>query len=269
VNLALRGGRGTFLLEKWYADVLLDDGSVLIVYLAWMRVLGVPVARASAELHAVGRPPVIGHATARDVKGSDGALAFGPARIEGRTLAWETDGLSGTLRYEPRHPSVTLREPFLESGARRLLWTVEVPDADVSGELRWPGGGLAILGRGYRDRVFFDIPPWRFPIRELRWGRAVAGPHACIWNTAVTADGTITARWQDGRIVAAEDALPELTDTRVIVSTAVADIEGLRLGWLRPLLRRLTRDPREMKSASAVRLEGEPGRAVHEVVRWG
>jgi hypothetical protein len=269
VNLALRGGRGPFLLEKWYADVLLDDGSVLIVYLAWMRIFGVRLARVRAELHRAGQPPVVGHATARDVKGSEDALAFGPARIEGRTLAWETEGLSGTLRYDPRHPAVTLREPFLESGSRRLLWTVEIPDADVFGELRWPGGAAEIRGRGYRDRVFFDIPPWRFPIRELRWGRAVAGPHACIWNAAVTDVGTIAARWQDGRIVAAEGALPELTDTRVIVRTAVADIEGLRLGWLRPLLRRLTRDPRETKSASAARLDGEPGRAVHEVVLWG
>jgi hypothetical protein len=269
VNLALRRGRGPFLLEKWYADVLLDDGSVLIVYLAWIRVFGFPLARVSAELHRTGHPPLIGHATARHVMGGEDLLAFGPARIEGRTLAWETYGLSGTLRYEPRHPSVTLREPFLECGARRLLWTVEIPDADVSGEVRWPGGAVEIRGRGYRDRVFFDIPAWRFPIRELRWGRAVVGPHAFIWSSAVTADGTIAARWQDGRVVAAGGALPELADTRVIVRTAVADMGGLRLGGLRPLLRRLTRDPRETKSASAARLDGETGRAVHEVVLWG
>jgi len=268
VNLAPRGGRGPFVLEKWYADTLMPDGSVLLLYLGWMRVLGVPVARCTAELFRPGAQPVRGDAPAPAISGGPGRLDFGPARIDGDLLQWQTEGLSGVLRFSPRHPSIALREPFLELGGRRLLWTVEIPDADVDGELRWPGGRLRVRGRGYRDRVWHDLLPWRFPVRELRWGRSAAGLHACTWVAARTENGKISARWEDGKLISGEAPGPRLGSPRVLVESAVADIEGLRLGALRPLLRRLTGDPYEVKWAAPATLRGAAGWAVHEVVRW-
>jgi len=268
MNLALRGGRGAFLLEKWYADVLSGDGSVLLVYLGWMRVLGVPVARFSAELFRPGGASVRGDAPVRSIEGGESRLEFGPARIDGESLVWSTPGLSGALRFAARHPTVTLREPFLEQGGQRVLWTVEVPDADVEGELRWPGGGERFVGRGYRDRVFCDVPPWRFPVRELRWGRAVSASHAAAWVCARTAQGEVAASWRDGRVVADAAEPVALEAERTLVDTRVADIEGLRFGLLRPILRRLTGDPHEAKWAAAARLGAESGRAIHEHVLW-
>jgi hypothetical protein len=267
MSLALRGGRAPFTLEKWYVDTLLPDGGVLLVYLGTMRVLGVAIARVTAELFEESGRVRRGAAKARVVEGGASWLRFGPASIDGERLAWKTDGLSGELRFAPRHPGVEPRSPFLEEDGRRLSWTIEVPDADVEGAVEWPGGGRDIEGRGYRDRVFFDLLPWRFPIRELVWGRAVAGTHAAAWVAATTPRETVTVRWEDGRVSSAL-AEPELDAGRVLVQTAVADIEGLHFGLLRPLLRRMTGDPVEVKWACPATLHGIAGRAVHERVTW-
>lgn len=269
MNLALRGGGWPFGLEKWYIDALLPDGSVLLVYLARVRLLGLPLTRLTVELFQPGQPDLRGAAVVRGARGGEDALRFGPCAIEGEILRFSTPGLSGELRYTPRHPPVTLLDPFLVEGRRQLTWAVELPDADVSGRLWWPGGERAVEGRGYRDRVWFDLPPWRFPLRRLVWGRAVAGPHAATWVEARTDTARVAARWEDGRVTLGEATPPALGPSRVLLETRVADIAGLRLGWLRPLLRRLSGDPHEIKRAGPAALGGVEGRAIHEVVTWG
>jgi hypothetical protein len=265
-NLALRPDRWPFSLEKWYLDVLLPDGTVLLVYLGRMRLFCVPFARVTAELFRPDGTVVRSDAAARDLSGGPDRLRFGAARIDGDLLTFELPGMSGALRYRPRHPAVSLREPFLVSGDRTLTWTVEIPDADVEGELRLPGGTVPIRGRGYRDRVWFDLLPWRFPIQELRWGRAVAGEHAATWVRARTSAGVVGAAWQDGRTLDAFE--PTLGPDRALITSAIADLEGLRMGWLRPILRRISGDPREVKWAAPATIDGDPGVAIHEVVRW-
>ena len=269
MNLALHPGRWPFFLEKWYIDTLLADGTVLLIYLARMQVFGVPVARVTAELFRPGEAIVRGDASATAVRGDGARLEFGPATIDGDSLAWRTAGLSGELSMKPRHGPAVLRSPFLCAGDRRLDWIVEIPDADVTGRVTWPGGALDVEGRGYRDRVWFDLLPWRFPIERLVWGRAFAGPHASTWVEATTPEGAVGARWDDGAVGDTAGARPEMSGERVLLESAVVDLEGLRFGPIRPILRRLTRDPREIKWAAQCDLHGESGRAIHEVVRWG
>jgi hypothetical protein len=268
MDLALRPDRWPFCLEKWYVDLLLDDGGVLLVYLARMRLLGVTLARVTAEFFPPEGPVIRGDAPVPHVEGAMDRLLFGPATLDGDTLAFDTPGLSGRLRYHPLHDPVTLRTPFLEARGRSLDWVVEIPDAEVEGELRWPGGTRAVMGRGYRDRVRFDLPPWRFPIRELVWGRAVCGPHAATWVQADTLSGRISARWVDGVVDEGEGPPVELGPDRVLLDAHVVDLETLRLGALRPLLRLLSGDPAETKRAASASLEGFTGRAIHETVRW-
>jgi len=268
MNLAARGGRGPFLLEKWYIDTLMEGGAVLLVYLGRVRFLGVWFSRVTAELFLTDGNVVRGNASARHVAGSENRLVFGPARIEGENLTFETAGLSGRLAFAARYPAVSLADPFLKDGARQLRWDVEIPDADVAGEVHWPSGKRAIAGRGYRDRVWFDLLPWRFPIRELVWGRAVAGEHAAMWLQATTRTGQLASGWLDGTPDPDARAAVELGTSRVLVESAVVDLQGLRIGALRPLLRRLTGDPVEVKWAAPATIAGAEGLAIHEVVRW-
>jgi hypothetical protein len=261
--------RWPFTLEKWYVDTLLPDGSVLIVYLGRMRLWGVSTARLAAALFQPGEPPREGGAGARDLVCRDGVVQLGAAQLSERSLHWETAGLSGHLEFTPRYPAPAIPSPFLTSGERRLEWMVELPDADVRGEVRWRGGSRDIVGRGYRDRVWFDLLPWRFPIRRLEWGRAAAGRHAATWVAQHTDAGVVECGWMDGQVTSGRPAGIGLDEPRLLLDGPVVDLRGLRLGAMRPLLRRVTGDPRQTKRAGAATIGGERGRAVSEVVLWG
>jgi len=268
VDLTPRSERGVFRLEKWYIDTLMADGTVLLVYLGRTCIAGVWVSRVTAELFMPDGTAVRASAAAGRVSGGEGSLVFGPAKIRGEELTFEMEGFSGRLRFVPRYPPSATTEPFLQRGRRRLTWEIEVPDADVTGELRWPAGRLTVTGRGYRDRVWYDLLPWRFPIRELVWGRAVAGDHAATWVRATTPECVIARGWLDGAPDPQAWDKVTLGESRVIVQSAVADLETLKLGSLRHLVRRLAGDPFETKSVAPATITGANGVAIHEVVRW-
>jgi hypothetical protein len=266
VDYALHRTRSWWHLEKWYADAITPDGDLLVVLLAVIRVAGITIGRVSADLSRADGSVVRGDAPASPVAGGPDWLHFGPARIEGDLLTWSTAGLSGELAVRPRAPAAAMRNPLFSVGRGALAWTVEVPDADVTGEVRWPGGSFPISGRGYRDRVWSDILPWRLPLRTLRWGRAVTASHATTWIDAETAAEPVRWRWNDGR--ESTDAPPPVGRDRVLMAAAVADIPGLRLGPLRGFSRVLSRDLHHTRWAAPTSLDGEAGWAVHEEVRW-
>lgn len=267
MDLSLRTPRFPVSLEKWYVDALFDDGAVLLVYLARLSFFGLRMERVTAELFRADGSVVRGDAPARGVRGEVDALRFGPASIDGDRLRFETPGLCGDLVYRARATPLTLRDPFVATGGRSLTWRVEIPDADVTGVVRWPGGSLDVRARGYRDRVFFDLLPWRFPIERLVWGRAIAGEHAATWVSAVTPDGTIDVGWIDGQSGRGMPAI-DLGEPRVLLDAHVLGLEGLRLSWMRALLARTSGDPHERKMAAPCTIAGERGVAVHEVVTW-
>ncbi len=268
MSLAPRSERGLFRLEKWYIDTLLADGSVLLVYLGRMCVLGHWMSRVTADFFRPDGRAIRGSAAAGSVTGQGKRLQFGPAIIEDETLTFRTRGLSGRLVFMPRYPPAAATGPFLQDGRRSLIWETEIPDADVSGKLSWPSGELKVVGRGYRDRVWYDFLPWRFPIRELTWGRATAGEHSAYWVRAATSAAVIQQGWLDGAAADDASARVKLSDSRVLLDGAVVDLPGLGLGPLRGLAGVLTRHPFETKWAARAEIDGASGVAVHEVVRW-
>lgn len=273
MDLALHPTRFPASLEKWYVDALLDDGSVLLVYLGALTLWGARLARLTAEFFPAEGPTARGSASVYHIHGAANTLQFGAATIDGVRLRFTTNGLSGELEYYPRAPSLSLREPFLTEGGRSLHWSVEIPDSDVTGHLAWPGGERSLVGRGYRDRVWFDFPPWRFPISELVWGRAAAGTHAATWVRAITSRGIVAASYLDGRNVApgAASDPPEgvsLGSDVMFVDADVAALDTLRLAALRGPIRKLSGDPHETKWRAPCVIAGQRGVAVHEVVRW-
>jgi hypothetical protein len=273
MDLTLRSPRFPSTVEKWYIDTLLEDGAVLLVYLGVLTLFGVRLARLTAELFPPHGPVVRGSATVRHIRSDGNTLQFGPATLIGDHLRFQTDSLSGDLLYQPRYPPCLLRAPFLTDGLRTLHWAVEIPDADVRGTLAWSGQTLTVAGRGYRDRVWFDFLPWRFPVRDLEWGRAIAGDHAATWVRAETKHGLIAASWLDGRILAtgqssAPPAAVHLASGRVFLDADVAALEGLRLGALRRLFGRLSGDLHETKWQAPCTIDGVEGLAIHERVQW-
>jgi hypothetical protein len=267
-RLALTGGRGLSLAEKWYVDTLLDDGGVLIVYLFWMRNAGIASAEVRAELHTAEGSVHRGRARAARIRGGEDELLFGPARIAGTLFAWETPGLSGVLTMKPRRDAAVLCDPVFLDGRQTIRWTVEVPDADVEGRLFLPGGARAIKGRGYRDRVYCNVIPWRFPLRTLTWGRAVAGAHASIWFRAEMGRGEACARWEDGCVRREPPAVPETRASRLLLDERLAERVCRGAPPLRPVARWLLSDPHQRRWTAAATLGGQGGRALYEEVHW-
>lgn len=116
-----------------------------------------------------------------------------PVRRDG-AIEWNSPALECSIHAEPLLDSVALR--LLDAPGGTVDWTCEAPAARVSVELaRHP----PIRGPGYAERLSMTIPPWRLPIRELRWGRwhDAEGARSIVWidwrgpapRTWVIADG--------------------------------------------------------------------------------
>jgi hypothetical protein len=82
------------------------------------------------------------------------------------------------MDFEPRQPPI--EERLLEGDSGVVEWRVEAPAAEVSVSLR---GFAPLRGTGYAERILITIPPWRLPIRELRWGRWIgeAASRSVVW----------------------------------------------------------------------------------------
>jgi hypothetical protein len=273
LDLSLRRASFPVSLEKWYVDALLDDGTVCLVYIGSLAVGGARINRVTAELFRSDGSVVRGAAKVGRIVAGAGFLRCSAADIDGDRLRFHTAGLSGDLNLRPLAAPWTAFDPFVVAGRRALTWSVEIPDASVEGRLRWPDAELPVRGRGYRDRVWFDLYPWRFPIARLRWGRAAAGEHAAVWSRATTTDGrTVAGAWLDGAAVDLPSDGPPggvaLEGGRTFLDADVADLEGLRLGVLRRPFARLGGAPHETKRQARCTINGVPGVAVDEIVTW-
>lgn len=260
-------GRAPFFLEKWYVDTLLEDGSLLIVLLGELRAFGLRRTRASVELYQPDGSCVRGDASVGPLRQSSDGRKFDGGHLGPNEITWRTPSLSGWLRFASRYPPGQLRDPLLVDGKRKLRWLIEVPDADVDGEIRWGSSRQRVEGRGYRDYLALDLLPWRVPFRELRWGRAVAGEHAGCWISLRLHAETLAGTWNDG-VMMPGFSPPSLEEDREIQATHVAELPILRIGLLRAVLKRLAGDPHQTRALARTSLDGVRGWAVHEVVRW-
>jgi hypothetical protein len=157
-----------FTLTKWYFDCVAADGRAVIAYwasLAWRKVA---LTWQNVTLYEAGRPPV-----------SRSSLLPGPApEVTDDTITCRMPALECMIDIESRQRPI--EERLFESDDGVVEWRAEAPAAAVSLELR---GFAPVQGPGYAERIFLSIPPWRLPIRELRWGRwldTVAG-RSVVW----------------------------------------------------------------------------------------
>jgi hypothetical protein len=134
-------------------------------------------------------------------------------------------------------------------------------------------GTEEIDGLGYVERLRLTLPPWELPIRELRWGRILSAAGSATWIDW-RGPSPLRLALRDGRRVTAGAVGDRVVDAGGPVRLApVATLRDARLSRTLPLaLRRAL--PRaglgleETKWLSRGTLEGAPGLAIHEVVRW-
>lgn len=179
-------------LEKYYFDLVSDDGSGAIVYAAQLAGLGFATTPATTLQWTADRA-----SPAKQTHTLRGKMPT----ITSDRLNWQCAALDTTgtwIRREPPH-------------AEQVLWS------DASGALRWEMlmsraraelrlGAATLEGWGYAERLRLDLPPWRLPIDSLRWGRFVAETDSVVW-ISWQHEAPRCWLWHNGRAV-----LPERID---------------------------------------------------------
>jgi hypothetical protein len=184
--------------------------------------------------------------------------------------------LGCTATASARQPSFE-QQLFAGEHGGVIDWRVEAPVA----EARFDFEGLdAVQGAGYVERILITMPPWRLPLRELRWGR---------WLDCKARRSVVWIEWRgpeprcwvfvDGAKRSAEIADEGVSTDRARVvfdrSSILHERSFAEVAATIPLLKSITPKSflqlRETKSCSAARLleaDSAPlhGFAIHEVV---
>jgi hypothetical protein len=257
-----------FELSKWYADCLTEDGDALIIYHAQLRWRTPPIHYSNLLIHEPGRP-------AR----SQFSLRKQPAPIQKEGIEWKSPVWSAEGRWrETGHP---LREILFDSAAGSVEWNCVAPRC--SAEVRI-GEGRAYRGEGYVEHLRLTIPPWRLPIRQLRWGRFVNACDALVWidwrgsynRQVVYCNGLpVSARTiSDSEIVLGDGGAVLSLDTSTVLREGALGATALSvLPNLERLFPARILGVRECKwlSRAILRRPGQAdsvGMAIHEVVEW-
>ncbi len=273
-----------YLLRKVYADLVSDDGEVLVVYLGWLRTAGLRTAYAAVERYAPdgtrtivrGRPPA-----AEPVPGPDGSTEFPVSTSDGRVFR--------LVHHEPLPGWLPAGEPI----APTVHWQVRTPRARATAG--WDGEP-PLTGRGYCDHVEMFRPPRFSGLARLRWGRLHLPDATVVFNTVTRPDGTAwaqVAQWDATgvRTVTESDGSPTdysgsdgPADTVLKLPGAAYPLSRLRVlhagepidsdrfpGRLLRTVGRLANGPSyETRWLSrATGPDGATGTALHESVRFG
>lgn len=242
------------------------EARAVIGYWASLAWRGVALTWQNVTLFEPGKPPV---------SRSSLASASAPS-ANGGAIAWRAEALGCAMDFEPRQPPI--EERLLADSSGVVEWRVEAPAAEVSASLR---GFEPLRGTGYAERILITIPPWRLPIRELRWGRWIGedAGRSVVWidwrgespRTWVFVDGTAAPAAEVGdEGVRAGAAQIELGERRTLeersLDEIVSTIPGLRTVVPRSFLG--LRQSRWCSDGLLRERDGATcsGRAIHEVV---
>lgn len=255
-----------YSLSKWYLDVVADDGALAIGYTARLA-LG-PLVIDYASLLACNPSGAV--TTKTSLRRSK------PPRIEGETISWNAPNLGVSATFRARERSV--RETLLARDDGRVEWTCHAPSATVEASV----DGRPLRGLGYAEHLALDIPAWRLPIRELRWGRALGESDSLVWIDWRGDDYEMQFAIAGGKrlegFAVDIDGLRDATGNPLV---QLGEHVTLREGTIgKTALAVLSRDVLERVPGKALLLDehkwrsraefasGKHGFAIHETVRW-
>jgi len=149
-----------FHLSKWYLDCVTDAGEVSILYTGKLR-WGAIRLNYSSRLEA-GKNAISERHSFRAVQ---------QPSVSGDSLTWKCKPLR--LDCEWKSGSGELRETIFASADGDISWHCQIPGAvcRISEHTGW----------GYAEHLEMTIPPWKLPIRTLRWGRFISCRESVVW----------------------------------------------------------------------------------------
>lgn len=253
-----------FSLVKWYMDCATESGGAAILYCATLRWRGLRAAMASVLTVEDGRVATRTRVARFRLDADEEELAVeaGSLKVTGR---WRAD-------------AAPVRRCLYEAETGSVTWNCVQPRSRVAVRV----GDWEMTGIGYAERLTVTIPPWKLPMRALRWGRFVSETDSLAW---IDWEGGHSARVcvLNGK----ECELRSVSESSVVLDGATLHMDGsttLREGRLRetilpgaPGLEKLFPGSvfgiTERKWLSRGRLErtegGSMGNVIHEAVHWG
>ena len=201
--------------------------------------------------------------------------------------------LVGADPFLPDAGEVLLRVPALDihaswrrssPGLHKVVY--QSHDGSVDWQCLVPRGAASVgrfEGLGYVDRLRLTIPPWRLPIRRLRWGRFLSPGHSLIWidwqgdfssRTVFLDGGEASALEIDDDSLSLADGTRATFDRGLVIrrgalgSTVLGAIPGLQR--IAPA-RIFQVEECKWRSRSSLEIPGEAvdhGWSIHEVVNW-
>ncbi len=155
----------TFHLQKWYLDIITDEGDCMIFYAATLKWHQWKVNYTSWLHDPVGGTVIL----------KQGFRHVQLPHTDGEQLTWthEKFGVSGTWKSKAKGIEARL----VDQTEGYLDWHCHQPVSDVSLFIN----GRRVHGRGYAEELIMTIPAWKIAMHELRWGRFIGADHHLVW----------------------------------------------------------------------------------------
>jgi hypothetical protein len=252
-----------FVLEKWYLDVVTDEGDAAILYCATLGWRGLRLEYGSVLTLEGGQAQQQSSLGSYSVQSDD-------AQISAAIPHLKSFG-----QWQQR--STPYSQTVYQDGSGEVRWECLQPCSEVEVCV----GARLLAGRGYAERLTLTLPPWKLPLMQLRWGRYVAAEGSCVW---IDWQGPYTNRI--ALVNGERRALRKATETDVEMDgahLAMCDGQQLRAGRLGETvlpslpslaslvpLAMLGVTERKWRSRGELVQAGQRsnGWAIHEVVDW-
>lgn len=258
-----------FELSKWYADCVSEQGDVAILYHAELRLGTIPIHYESLLLKDRSSPARALYSLRRR----------SPPSVDGDCIEWQSPDWQA--RGSWKDLGAAHHEVLFESDFGSLEWNCLAPRAASSMQI---GSSDPSQGWGYVEHLRLSVPPWRLPIRRLRWGRFVNATDALVWidwsgpynKQVVYLNGSLASAESindEEVILAGEKAILHLEGKKVIRDGKLGATALSVFPNLSNLFPASVFNMRECKwlSTAVLRRRGYPdstGMAIHEVVEW-
>jgi hypothetical protein len=178
--------------EWWYFDGLLDDGTVIVVWLGDNWLYGTHKRTVSIEVTPPGGPTrkvLSNFDEAGSFARDHAAVHIGPHSFEGdldnytiQVDAATTGGVGCDLQLHRRLPSYRPATGHIAAGDKFFAWLVAVPEGNIAGTLTLNNVTRQVTGSGYHDHNWGNVSPADI-FDNWWWGRGVVGSHTVIAST--------------------------------------------------------------------------------------
>lgn len=252
-----------FRLSKWYLDSVTESGETLIAYTGAVEWRAVRLPYSSVLRASIPHGVALCH-TLRAQKEPE---------VKQGSILWRSQELQVHGLWQSDDP--TFRETIFSCEQGLVEWHCLMPRARVQ------VGDQA--GFGYAEHLLVTVPPWKLPIKNLRWGRFANSSDWIVWidwegefswrRVYVNGEAVTPAVLKDSRIEFYNGA--GLTLDRSLTlregtlgTAALSAIPGIRSTFPARLL---GISERKWRSRARLERKGEravEGWAIHEVVRW-